>query len=155
MAERTPETDDGLGDAHSAAMRSNTPLSEAHAELLLSRLELSTCGSVLDLGCGWGELLIRAVAATGKASVMGTGVDTYAPDLERGRRAAAERGLGDRVAFVEASVVGWSDPADRVLCIGATHAWGGTNAALGALVESVKPRGAAPVRRRLLGAPAW
>ena len=140
-AERAPETDDGLADAHCAAMRWNTPLSEAHAELLLSRLELSTCGSILDLGCGWGELLIRAVAATSEAAVMGTGVDTYVPDLERGRRVAAERGLGDRVAFVEGSVVGWSDPADRVLCIGATHAWGGTEAALGALVETVKSGG--------------
>ncbi|MFZ0041772.1 MAG: methyltransferase domain-containing protein [Solirubrobacteraceae bacterium] len=133
--------DDGLADAKAAAMRWNTPLSEAHAELLLSRLELPPRGSVLDLGCGWGELLIRAVSATGEAGVTGIGVDTYAPDLERGRRAADERGLGDRVSFVQASAVGWSEPADRVLCIGATHAWGGTEAALGALVEAVKPGG--------------
>lgn len=150
MANDAPEADGGLADARCAAMRWNTPLSETHAALLLSRLELPTSGSVLDLGCGWGELLIRAVAATGEATVTGTGVDTYAPDLERARRAAAERGVGDRVTFIEASAVGWSEPADRVLCIGATHAWGGTEAALGALVETVKPGG-----RLLFGDGFW
>jgi cyclopropane fatty-acyl-phospholipid synthase-like methyltransferase len=140
-AEDAPHTDDGLADARYAAMRWNTPLSEAHARLLLSRLELPARGSVLDLGCGWGELLIRAVAATGDGAVTGTGVDTHGPDLERGRRAAAELGLEDRVRFVEASAVDWSEPADRVLCIGATHAWGATKPALDALVQAIKPGG--------------
>jgi cyclopropane fatty-acyl-phospholipid synthase-like methyltransferase len=150
MAEDAPETDEGLAEAQHGAMRWNTPLSEAHAELLLSRLELPTSGSILDLGCGWGELLIRAVAATGGAAVTGTGVDNYGPDFVRARRAAAERGLEDRVRFVEASAVGWGEPADRVLCIGATHAWGGTKPALGALVEAVKPGG-----RLLFGDGFW
>jgi cyclopropane fatty-acyl-phospholipid synthase-like methyltransferase len=141
MAEDAPEADDGLAEAQDVAMRWNTPLSEAHAELLLTRLELPTCRSLLDLGCGWGELLIRAVAATGDAAVTGVGVDNYAPDLTRGRRAAAERELGSRVTFVEASAVGWSEPADRVLCIGASHAWGGSQAALAALTEQVNPGG--------------
>jgi hypothetical protein len=145
MADHAPEIDDGLADAKCAAMRWNTPLSEAHAELLLSRLELPTSGSVLDLGCGWGELLIRAVTATGEAAVMGTGVDTYVPDLERGRRAAAERGLGDRVAFVEASAVGWSEPAGVGRYRGGARCAGGER----------ETRWAAPVRRRLLGARAW
>lgn len=150
MAENAAETDEGLAEARCAAMRWNTPLSEDHAELLLSRLELPTSGSVLDLGCGWGELLIRAVAATGDAAVTGTGVDNYAPDLARARRAAAERGLDERLRFVEASAVGWGQLADRVLCIGATHAWGGTEPALGALVEAVKPGG-----RLLFGDGFW
>ena len=150
MAQDAADTDDWPPDARRGAMRWNTPLSEAHAELLLSRLELPTSGSVLDLGCGWGELLIRAVAATGDAAVTGIGVDTYAPDLARGREAAAARGLEDRVKFVEASAVGWGEPADRVLCIGATHAWGGSKPALGALAESVKPGG-----RLLFGDGFW
>jgi cyclopropane fatty-acyl-phospholipid synthase-like methyltransferase len=113
-------------------------------------MELPASGSVLDLGCGWGELLIRAVAATGEASVTGIGVDTDAPGLERGRQAVAARGLEDRVRFIETSAVGWSEPADRVLCIGATHAWGGTEATLGALVHTVKPGG-----RLLFGDGFW
>jgi cyclopropane fatty-acyl-phospholipid synthase-like methyltransferase len=145
-----PKDHGGLADARCAAMRWNTPLSEAHAELLLSGLELPRQGSVLDLGCGWGELLIRALAAIDEATVTGTGVDTYVPDLERARRGAVERGVEDRVTFVEASAVGWSEPADRVLCIGATHAWGGTRPALEALAGSVKPDG-----RLLFGDGFW
>ena len=107
MAENAAETDEGLAEARCAAMRWNTPLSEDHAELLLSRLELPTSGSVLDLGCGWGELLIRAVAATGDAAVTGTGVDNYAPDLARApagrgrarprRAVAVRRGIRGRL----------------------------------------------------------
>jgi SAM-dependent methyltransferase len=141
MREEMCRDDDGLAEAKCAAMRWNTPLSEAHAEVLLDRLELPASGSILDLGCGWGELLLRAVSATGDVPVTAIGVDTYAPDLERGRSAAAERGLEDRVTFVEASVVGWDKPADRVMCIGATHAWGGSRGAITALLEAVKPGG--------------
>ena len=129
MDEETQADDDGLAEAKCAAMRWNTPLSEAHAEMLLDRLELPGSGSILDLGCGWGELLVRAVSAARDSRVTGIGVDTYGPDLERGRSAAAGRGLEDRVTFVEASAVGWDKPADRVLCIGATHAWGGAASA--------------------------
>ena len=139
-----------VDEAKRAAMRWNTPLSESHAELLLRRLELPASGSILDLGCGWGELLLRAVAAAGQSGSLGVGVDTYGPDLERGRRIAQARGLVDRVTFTEASAVEWSEPADRVLCIGATHAWGGTRAALDALVQMVKPGG-----RLLFGDGFW
>ena len=141
MDEETQADDDGLAEAKCAAMRWNTPLSEAHAEMLLDRLELPGSGSILDLGCGWGELLVRAVSAARDSRVTGIGVDTYGPDLERGRSAAAGRGLEDRVTFVEASAVGWDKPADRVLCIGATHAWGGSVGAITALSEMVKPDG--------------
>jgi cyclopropane fatty-acyl-phospholipid synthase-like methyltransferase len=139
-----------LDEAKCAAMRWNTPLSESHAELLLRRLELPESGWVLDLGCGWGELLLRAVAAASQSGSLGVGVDTYGPDLERGRRIAQARGLVDQVTFTEASVVDWSEPADRVVCIGATHAWGGTRAALDALVQMVKPGG-----RLLFGDGFW
>lgn len=125
-------TDGALEQAHFSAMRWNTPLSEAHAELLIERLEPESATTVLDLGCGWGELLIRAVLAAGQ-DCAGIGVDTDAEQLARGRRAAAERGAGHRVSFVEGEAQAWRQPADRVLCIGASHAWGGTTRALEAL----------------------
>ena len=150
MSEVGPGHDGGLAEAMYAAMRWNAPLSESHADLLLNRLDLPGCGSVLDLGCGWGELLIRAVTAAMDAGVSGVGVDTDGPDLKRGRQAAIDRGIEDRVKFVEASAVGWSEPADRVLCVGASHAWGGTAAALHALVEMVTPGG-----RLLFGDGFW
>lgn len=129
----------GLTDAESVAMRWNAPLAEAHAGLLLDRLELPERGTVLDLGCGWGELMLRALEQAPAAT--GIGVDNYLPDLERARRAAIDRALGARATFVEASAVEWAGRADRVICIGASHAWGGTSAALVALKENVEPEG--------------
>ncbi|MFY1692529.1 SAM-dependent methyltransferase [Plantactinospora sp. WMMB782] len=128
-------------------MRWNTPLSEQHADLLLERLDIPAGGSVLDLGCGWGELLLRAVAGSGPA--LGVGVDTDADALERGRRAARERGLG-HVSFVRQAAATWRQPADRVLCLGSAHALGGTAAALAALAGLVRPGG-----RLLFGDGFW
>jgi SAM-dependent methyltransferase len=133
-------TDRDLEEVRYSAMRWNTPLSEAHAELLIDRLEMESATTVLDLGCGWGELLIRAVLAAGD-ECAGIGVDTDSEQFARGRHAAAERGVGDRVRFVEGEAQAWSQPAERVLCVGASHAWGGTTPALEALAPVVSPGG--------------
>jgi SAM-dependent methyltransferase len=123
-----------------ARMRWNAPLSEAHATLLLDRLEVGDGDLVLDLGCGWGELLMRAVAGGG-SSTTGVGIDTNAELLERGRALAAERGLEPQVRFIRVLAEEWTEPADRVLCVGASHAWGGSERALSALTDSVAPGG--------------
>ena len=54
---------DELENARYARMRWNTPLSEEHAALLLARLAVEPRSTVLDVGCGWGELLLRALSA--------------------------------------------------------------------------------------------
>ncbi|MFR9775088.1 SAM-dependent methyltransferase [Micromonospora sp. MS34] len=131
-----------------ARMRWNTPLSEEHAALLLQRLEVRSGVRVLDLGCGWGELLLRAVA--GGAGAAGVGVDTDEAALVRGRALAASRSLGDRVRFVREEAAAWREPADRVLCVGAAHAFGGTVGALDALAGVVRPGG-----RLLFGDACW
>lgn len=96
------------------------PLSEARAAHLVERVAPGT-GSVLDLGCGWGELLLRVLEAAPGAT--GVGVDLTADDLARGRAAAKERGLADRVSFVEESATDTTrGPADLVLCLGSSHA---------------------------------
>lgn len=127
-------------------MRWNTPLSEDHAALLLDRLE--PAGTVADLGCGWGELLLRAVERTDDAT--GVGVDTDPVALERGRAETRRRGLAERVTFLEAEAVTWPGTAGRALCVGSSHALGGTRAALAALAKVV-PRGG----RLLYGDGCW
>lgn len=78
---------------------------------------------MLDLGCGWGELLLRLLAALPKAS--GTGIDADAGHIARARRNAAARGLTDRAVFVEGQVVDSArGPADLALSIGASHVFG-------------------------------
>lgn len=68
-----------------------TPLSEARADELVGFLAEDLRGTVLDIGCGWAELLLRAVAAAPDA--RGVGVDTDAASIEHGRRLLEQRGL--------------------------------------------------------------
>ncbi|MGW0610500.1 SAM-dependent methyltransferase [Streptomyces sp. NPDC002788] len=97
------------------------PLSETRADALVRRLIRHNPTSVLDIGCGWGELMLRVLAAAPEAT--GTGIDVNPDDLARGRRAAGERGSAPRVRFLEESATGTTrGPADLVLCVGASQA---------------------------------
>jgi cyclopropane fatty-acyl-phospholipid synthase-like methyltransferase len=131
-------------------MRWNTPLSEDHAALLVQRLALPEAGSVLDLGCGWGELMLRCLAEDAGGALTGVGVDISKALLERGRELAAARGLEDRVTFVDEPAQTYTGTADRVLCIGASQAWDGAPAALEGLAGAVRPGG-----RLLFGDGCW
>ncbi|MFG2308716.1 SAM-dependent methyltransferase [Streptomyces sp. NPDC048566] len=131
------------------------PLSEARAARIVGRLSRAAPATVLDLGCGWGELMLRTLEAVDGAT--GVGVDVNGEDLARGRESAAGRGLADRVTFVEESAESTRHgPADLVLCLGASHALssveppGHTAAALRALRGLVRPGG-----RVLLGEAYW
>ncbi|MFF9362991.1 SAM-dependent methyltransferase [Streptomyces griseoluteus] len=97
------------------------PLSSARADAIVGRLSANRPHTVLDIGCGWGELLLRVLEAVPEA--RGTGVDLNETDLGRGRRSAEERGLAGRVAFLAESARDTTrGPADLVLCLGATQA---------------------------------
>ena len=122
------------------------PLSDARAGRLVARLAARRPATVLDIGCGWGELMLRIIEAV--PSATGLGIDTNAEDLARGRGNAAARGLGERVVFAEESAAGTTrGPADLVLCLGASHALSDaappahTVAALAQLRKLVAPGG--------------
>jgi cyclopropane fatty-acyl-phospholipid synthase-like methyltransferase len=117
----------------------NTPLSAEHADRLLRHLDLPPGGRLLDLGCGWGELLLRAIARTPGSN--GEGVETNRMELERGRDEANRRGLSGRVTFQERDASGFSGIYDRIICIGASHAWGGSTAALEAIEQLLNAGG--------------
>ncbi|MFF2061690.1 SAM-dependent methyltransferase [Streptomyces sp. NPDC058200] len=133
----------------------NSPLSAARATGLVDRLGRSGPATVLDLGCGWGELMLRVLAAVPGA--VGIGIDTNADHLARGRENAEKRGLADRVQFVEEPVAGFSsEPGDLALCVGSSHAFGDveppahTTVALRALRGRVRTGG-----RVLFGESFW
>jgi SAM-dependent methyltransferase len=128
-----------LGQLLRTELTWNTPLSEAHASELLGRLELASAHRILDLGCGRGRLLLQALGRAPAAH--GVGVDRDRRELDQGRAAAKESGLEDRVAFVAHDAAKYDGTADRVLCIGASHAWGGTASALTRLRERTSPKG--------------
>lgn len=132
-----------------ARMRWNTPLSEEHAELVLARLAVEPRSAVLDLGCGWGELLLRAVSGTG-ADTLGVGVDSDPELLRRAEALAAERGLAGQVRFVCRPAAEWTEPAERVICVGASQAWGDVLDALEPLYRLTLPGG-----RLLFGDGCW
>jgi SAM-dependent methyltransferase len=114
------------------------PLSEARAARLVERLTRAHPATVLDIGCGWGELMLRVLAAT--AAATGVGLDLHEGDLARGRDNAKARGLQDRVTFARESGIGTTrDPADLVLCVGASHA-----------LSDVEPPGHLPEALRVL-----
>ncbi|WP_406859269.1 class I SAM-dependent methyltransferase [Streptomyces sp. HUAS MG47] len=97
------------------------PLSETRAAGLIQRLADASPATVLDIGCGWGELLLRVLEAAPGST--GVGLDINAEDLARGRLLAKERGLSDRVTFVEESALGTTrGPVDAILCLGSSQA---------------------------------
>jgi cyclopropane fatty-acyl-phospholipid synthase-like methyltransferase len=122
-----------------AGLTFNAPLSEERAGALVAALPISPGHHVLDLGCGSGELLLRILAA--HPATTGTGVDLDREALDRGVRAAAERSLQGRVELVEADVAAFVDHADIVVCVAASHAFGGPRDALASLRDCVTPGG--------------
>jgi SAM-dependent methyltransferase len=126
----------------------NAPLSDARMAALIETLRPLDGATVLDLGCGWAELLLRLLAA--EPSARGLGVDTDEDALARGRANAATRGLADRVRLENRDVHAVSEPADAVLAIGAGHAWGGSAGAVQAVRALTRPGG-----RVLLGEAVW
>lgn len=117
----------------------NAPLSDQRADAIARSLADRHPARVVDVGCGWGELLLRTVARAPAAS--GLGVDTDPRAVERGRANTAKRGLRDRVSFAVDSATEVTDPADVVICVGSDHAYGGQRAALTALHSLVRPGG--------------
>jgi SAM-dependent methyltransferase len=118
----------------------NAPLSDARADALAARLAARSPSSVLDVGCGWGELLLRVASRASGARAVG--VDTEERHLERGRARARELGLGSRVRFEARRGDEVTDPADVVICIGSSQAFGESAAeSLAALRPLVRPGG--------------
>lgn len=127
----------------------NAPLSDARADALADRLAAAVPTSLLDVGCGWGELLLRLARRLPGAQALG--VDTEERHLERGRARARELGIESRVTFANRPGHEVGEPADTVLCIGSSHAFGESPAeALVALRALVRPGG-----RLVLGEGTW
>lgn len=130
---------DDLRRIAQAGLTFNAPLADERASALVRALPISPGHHVLDLGCGSGELLLRMVGA--HPATTGTGVGSDRGSLDRGRRAAAQRGLQERVDFVEADASSFEEHGDVVMCVGSSHAFGGADAALRALRGRVSAGG--------------
>jgi hypothetical protein len=102
-----------------------SPISEERASGFVDWLSggLTAGATLLDVGCGWGELSLRVAAAAPQAQVVG--VDLDEPSLEVARRRARERHLDDRTQFLpgDGAITG-PDEVDALVAIGASQVWG-------------------------------
>jgi SAM-dependent methyltransferase len=130
------------------------PLSTTRADQLIRSLGQLDGQQVVDLGCGWAELLLRALAT--EPTATGVGVDTAAAAIEHGQANADARGVADRVTLIVGDAAAWSGREVDVLIVnGASHVWGGkptehTATALRVSHELLRPGG-----RLLLGEGFW
>ncbi len=117
----------------------NAPMSAQRADAVAAFVAGGS-GHVLDVGCGWAELLLRTLALAPEAH--GTGVDVDREALDHARGLAAARGLSERVTLVqgEGAQVAHS-PVDAVLSVGARHVWGHDDATALARLRGIVRRG--------------
>jgi tellurite methyltransferase len=100
-------------------------------------------GSVLDLGCGLGNLALEAA----KRGCQVTAVDASRPAVRRVRGAARKLGLGIRVVAAEADMFSIEEQYDSVVSIGLLMFFEEARALalLGDLQRAVRPGGVAVV----------
>jgi SAM-dependent methyltransferase len=117
------------------------PVSEIHLERLLTRAKLPAGARILDLGCGEAAWTLRALELYPDATA--DGVDISARGLAAAAKDAEDRGLSGRIRLHETSAVGFpvAEPYDLVLCVGATHAFGGLAATMDGVRRYLRPGG--------------
>ncbi len=124
----------------------NSPMTDETANRLVARLAAGEPRRILDIGCGWGELLLRLLDACQRAT--GHGIDRDGVLIDRALANASARRLRDRVTF--SAELADAEPADLVLTVGAEHAIGTLDEAMAHLWTLVEPCG-----RLLLGTAFW
>lgn len=123
------------------------PVAPGELRELIGWLSPPAGGRAVDLGCGEGEWLQELLLA--HPGLTGVGVDHLLPAAAA--RRAGERGLADRVRWVQADAATFADGQfDVVLCVGASHAFGGLGGTLSAVRTHLRPGGQA-----LLGDTIW
>jgi SAM-dependent methyltransferase len=126
-----------------------SPLGDDSVDRLLARA-VAGQGTVLDLGCGDGSWLLRALRR--EPSLIAVGVDHSDAGFDRVREQAEREGLADRLELVCADARAWTSAErfDVVLSVGATHAFGGLEPTLAAIDGHLRPGG-----RALVGECFW
>jgi SAM-dependent methyltransferase len=129
--------------SRTASTRWPHQVDDQNARRLLSRLTLPQGSSVVDLGCGQGAWLLLLAAHRPDLRLLG--VDTSGAAIAEARAAAGRLGYS-RMEWVQGDAATVAvGTHDAVLCIGASHAFGGLSGTLAAVRERMKPGGYAVV----------
>jgi SAM-dependent methyltransferase len=126
------------------------PIPSAVLDRFIGELALSKHDRLLDVGCGRGELVLRAVERTGCVAV---GIDQSPRQIATARTEATRRVPGADVTFHQAdagAVKLEMRSFALVACVGSTHAYGGLSPALDNLIPLLTPNG-----RLLIGDGYW
>lgn len=117
------------------------PLGSGSVRALLGRAIRRGDERLLDLGCGGGEWLMRALADHPR--VRADGVDISGPALARAEDAATGLGVRDRLVLHRCDAAAYSsgERFDVVLSVGASHAFGGLLPTLTAARKHLAPGG--------------
>jgi SAM-dependent methyltransferase len=126
------------------------PLDDDTVRRLLERGVSRGDERVLDLGCGGGEWLLRAMAT--RPRLRAEGVDICEASLAHACAAASNLGVQERLVLHHQDAADFASPYpfDLVLSVGATHAFGGLLPTLAAARKHLAPGG-----RILIGDGFW
>ena len=121
------------------------PLVDAQVERLLARAGVDAPATIVDLGCGGGGWIVRALRRWPDAT--GVGVDVSGAALAQAFRVAQATGVHRRLALHEGPAAEYQpeERFDLVLCVGSTHAFGGLEPTVAAVRERVAAGGTAIV----------
>lgn len=126
-----------------------SPLSVSRADRLAQFIAAGSPADVLDLGCGWAELLLRTVAVS--PASRGIGIDRDAGSIEHGMSLAAAHGVADRVRLTVGDARSEApSAADAVICLGATQIWSAPVPEAAAITEPINYRSALMAIRELV-----
>ncbi|GLY31974.1 class I SAM-dependent methyltransferase [Kineosporia sp. NBRC 101731] len=96
---------------------------------------------LLDLGCGGGEWILRALERSGSASAVG--VDVSEPALAHATAQAQRRGVAERLVLEreDAGQLASGGSYDVVFAVGVSHVFGGLAPTLEVAAEHLAPGG--------------
>jgi cyclopropane fatty-acyl-phospholipid synthase-like methyltransferase len=138
------------GTLSQAALPYNNPLSVAKIEAVIGLLGLSDLATVLDIGSGRSELLIRLVE---RYQVKALGLELDASDMQDAREQAARRIPNGRLELRECDATLFEpepEAFDLAICLGACHIHGGFRPTMQRLAGATRPGG-----KILIGESYW